>query len=309
MSDYHLHLHPHTHEPNSAAPPPGVYPPGYIDSYVEKAAERGVTELGFTEHFYRCVESAPALGEWWERDPDPTLRADAVDLIRQERNLSLERYVEVVLDAKDRGLPVKLGLEVDFQPGTEEAVLELLDGYPWDYLIGSVHWIGAWHFDRFRGAETFRRRGVRTVYEQYFELEAQLAASGLVDVLAHADIIKRNGYRPDGPIDDLYADVVKAAVASNTAVEVSSAGLSRPAAEIYPAPRFLEMFRAAGIPITFASDGHRPADAARGHAHVVAAARRVGYTHRLRFDRRRPSLVPLKEAAIGDDDTRESRTA
>jgi drug/metabolite transporter (DMT)-like permease len=63
MSDYHLHLHPHTHRPSSDAPPPGEYPPGYIDRYVEHALERGVTELGFTEHFYRCVESAPVLGE------------------------------------------------------------------------------------------------------------------------------------------------------------------------------------------------------------------------------------------------------
>src|SRR5690606_29270732 len=108
MSDYHLHLHPHTHRPSSDAPPPGEYPPGYIDRYVEAALERGVTELGFTEHFYRCVESEPVLGEWWESEPNSDLRAGAIDLVRQERNLSLDRYVEVVLDAKDRGLPVKL---------------------------------------------------------------------------------------------------------------------------------------------------------------------------------------------------------
>ena len=295
MSDYHLHLHPHTHRPASDAPPPGEYPPGYIDRYVEAALERGVTELGFTEHFYRCVESAPALGEWWEPDPNPELRAGAIELVRQERNLSLERYVEVVLDAKDRGLPVKLGLEVDFQPGTEEAVLDLIAGYPWDFLIDSVHWIGAWSFDRFLVAEEFARRGVRTVYEQYFALEAQLAASGMVDVLAHADIIKRNGYRPDGPIDDLYEPVVQGAVATGTAVEVSSAGLSRAAAEVYPGPRFLKMFHDAGVPITLASDAHVPADAGWGHAEVVAAAREAGYTHRLRFENRERTLVPLED--------------
>lgn len=264
---------------------------------MEKAAERGVTELGFTEHFYRCVESAPVLGEWWESEPNPALREGASELIRLERNLSLERYVEVVVDAKERGLPVKLGLEVDFQPGTEEAVLDLLAGYPWDYLIGSVHWIGAWSFDRFLVTEEFARRGVDVVYSEYFALETQLAASGMVDVLAHADIIKRNGYRPDGSIDHLYAGVVEAAVATSTAVEISSAGLSRAAAEVYPAPRFLQMFHDAGVPITFASDGHTPADAGWGHAQVVAAAVEAGYTHRLRFEQRQPSLVSVPDPA------------
>ena len=293
MSDYHLHLHPHAHRPIEGAPPPGVYPPGYIDRYVECAAERGVTELGFTEHFYRCVESADVLGPWWEAEPDPDLRAGMTAMIEAERNLSLERYVEVVLDAKGRGLPVKLGLEVDFQPGTEEAVLEMLADYPFDYLIGSIHWIGAWPFDRHDVDAEFRRRGVRRVYEQYFELETALAASGMVDVLAHVDVIKRNGYRPDEPIDDLYEAVVSAAVSSGTSIEISSAGLGRAAAEVYPAPKLLRMFHDAGTQITLASDAHAPEAAAWGHDEVVAAARAAGYSHHLRFEARAPSLVPL----------------
>jgi histidinol-phosphatase (PHP family) len=69
LSDYHLHLHPH--DPTPGSPPPGVYPKGWIERYVEAAAARGVTEIGITEHFYRCVESVPVLGRWWERDPSP----------------------------------------------------------------------------------------------------------------------------------------------------------------------------------------------------------------------------------------------
>lgn len=291
MSDYHLHLHPH--HPAPWAPPPGIYPPGHIDRYVETALERGQTEIGFTEHLYRCVESEAVLGKWWEEDPNPLLSVELAEIIRLERNLSLESYVATVTDAKDRGLPVKLGLEVDFQPGTEDKVLTLLGRYPFDFLIGSVHWVGAWWPDRAEGKREYAQLGDRAAYEKYFAAEVELAASGLVDVLAHADFIKRAGGSPTSPPIDLYAEVVAAARQSGTAVEVSSAGLRQAPREIYPAPLFLEMFADARVPITLASDAHRPEDTAREFDAVVGAARAAGYTHYLRFEARRRISVPL----------------
>lgn len=274
----------------------GTYPPGHIDRYVEVAVSRGVTEVGFTEHLYRCVEAGPVLGRWWERDGDPRLRDEMEAWVRSERNLSLTRYVEVVLDAKARGLPVKLGLEVDFVAGTEAAVLGLLAGIPFDYLVGSIHWIGAWNFMRDTAAAEFARRGVRRAFEQYFALETTLAASGVVDVLAHADVIKRAGLRPEGGTADLYGPVVDAAVRSGTAVEVSSAGLRHDVAELFPGPEFLERFRVAGVPIMLASDAHMAEDAGWGHDAVVRAARAAGYTSYLRYEARRPIATPLPAA-------------
>jgi histidinol-phosphatase (PHP family) len=93
---------------------------------------------------------------------------------------------------------------------------------------------------------------------------------------------------------DLYREVVEAASASGTAVEVSSQGLRKPVGEIYPAPPFLEMFNRAGVPITLASDGHAPDEAAWGHDAVVTAARAAGYTSSLRFKSRRRWEVPLR---------------
>jgi histidinol-phosphatase (PHP family) len=277
----------------------GEYPAGYIDQYVETALERGATEVGFTEHMYRCYESESVLGRWWEEDPNPVLAGELAEIVRTERNLSLERYVEVVVDAKDRGLPVKLGLEVDFQPGTEQRTLELLAPYPFDYLIGSVHWVGAWWPDRKRGMEEYERIGDRAAYEKYFAAETALAESGLVDVLAHVDFVKRAGGRPYHPPVDLYDKVIQAAAASGTAVEVSSAGLRQPIQEIYPAPLLLEMFQQADVAITLASDAHRPQDTALALDEVIAAARAAGYTHHLRFDARKRIYVPLPEISPG----------
>jgi len=292
MGDYHLHLHRHgpAHELD---PPPGEYPPGHIEAYVEAAAAHGVEEIGFTEHLYRCVDAAEVLGRFWEREPMAWLAEHTEQFVVEDRTLRLDRYVEAIVAARDRGLPVLLGLEVDFFPETIEAVMEFLSPYPWDFLIGSVHWIVGWSVDHSGATAAFAERGIDRAYEEYFAIETQLAASGVVDVLAHVDVVKKYGHRPARPRTDLYAEVVRSAAGSGTAVEVSSAGLRNPAAEVYPAPRFLEMFHQAGVPITLASDGHSPSQAAWGHQEVVAAARAAGYAEQLRFRRRQSTSVPL----------------
>ena len=292
MGDYHVHLH--DHGPYTGKGPPlGEYPPGHIESYVDHAAANGMHEVGFTEHLYRCKESQAVLGDFWANEPRRDLADDTEAMVREDRSLSLDGYVEAVVAAKDRGLPVKLGLEVDFFPETFDAVMEFLSPYPWDFLIGAIHWVGGWSVDYGVSAYEFDRRGIRQAYEDYFRLETQLAASGAVDVLAHVDVVKRFGHVLSEPPVDLYEEVVQAAAASGTAVEVSSAGLHKPIGEIYPAPSFLEMFHGAGVPITLASDAHAPDECGRDAAVVVAAAKAAGYRHHLVFDTRQSSLNPL----------------
>ncbi len=295
MADYHVHIHPH--KPTPGAPPPGTFPADYIDRFVEVALSRGAAEVGFVEHLYRCVESQAALGQWWKKDPQPHLVAEMDEIMARELDMSLDRYVEAILDAKARGLPVKLGLEVDFEPGTEQRVMDLIAPYPWDYLVGSVHWLGAWWFLRPSGPAEYARRGVRRAFEEYFELTTALAGTGMADVLGHVDVIKVAGLVPDGNLRYLWDPVVEATAASGTAVEISSQGLSRAVNEIYPAPGFLELFQAARIPITLGSDAHAPGESAFGYAQIVQAARNAGYTEYLRFSGRARLVTPLPEPA------------
>jgi histidinol-phosphatase (PHP family) len=300
VSDYHLHLHPH--EPTPYGPPPGEYPVSHLERYVEAAAARGVTELAFTEHLGRCAESADLLGPFWDEEPNARLAEQTRAVVAADRNLSLERFVDVVLRAKDRGLPVLLGLEVDFFPQSIDAVVEFLAPYPWDILVGAIHFVHGWLYDRSPARPVVEERGIRRVYEDYFELETALAASGAVDVLAHPDRCKIHGLRPSEEPVDLYERLVAAAKATDTAVEVSSAGLRKPCAEVYPAPTLLRMSREAGLAITLASDGHVAADAGWGHREAVAAARAAGYTERAAFTARRRTLVPLPGAGLAEGD-------
>jgi histidinol-phosphatase (PHP family) len=295
MGDYHVHLHEHGAY-RGRGPRPGEYPDGLIESYVEHAAANGFAEVGFTEHLYRCVEAADVLGDFWEGEPKSDLAGETAAMVVEDRTLSINGYVEAVVAAKERGLPVKLGLEVDFFPETIDAVLAFLEPYPWDYLVGAVHWVGGWSIDYAPSSYEFARRGVRQAYEDYFAVEAQLAASGAFDVIAHVDVVKIFGdVLADQPAD-LYEPVVTAAAATGTAVEVSSAGLRKPVGEIYPAPRFLEMFHDAGVAITLASDAHRAEECGSGAADVIDAARAAGYREYLEFTERVPTKRSLEDA-------------
>jgi len=291
LSDYHVHIHPHRETPG--APPPGEFPADYIDRYVEVAVSRGADEVAFVEHLYRCVESQSALGQWWKSDPNSHLVREMNEIMARELDMSLDRYVDAILAAKVRGLPVKLGLEVDYEPRTVQKVIDLIAPYPWDYLVGSVHWIGAWWFLRPSSPAEFARRGVQRAFEEYFDLATALAETGMADSLGHVDVIKVAGLLPDTDMRHLWEPTVEATANSDMAVEISSQGLLRPIKEIYPAPALLDLFHAAGVPITLGSDAHTPDESAFGYDEIVAEARRAGYSEYLRFDARRRLPTPL----------------
>ncbi len=292
MGDHHVHLHPHGAY-DGIGPEPGVYPDGFLDSFVEHGLANGADEIGFTEHLYRCHESAEVLGRWWEDAEQPDLAKLTAEHVALERVLSLDRYVAVVTDAKDRGLPVLLGLEVDFFPETIEAVLALLGRYPFDFLVGSTHWIREWGFDLPSQLYEFDRRGVEASYEDYFAIETELAASGTVDVLAHSDVVKKLGRHLSEPPNDLHEGLAAAAGRSGVAIEVSTAGLYQPTNEMYPHPDLLTRFHAHGVPITVSSDAHRPGETARDRDTAIEFARSVGYRERVTFSQRERRYIPL----------------
>ncbi len=302
MSDSHLHLYPHRKGNPLPPPPPDDYPLEHIEAYVEHAAAEGVTELSFTEHLYRCVESEPVIGNIWERASNPKTRDATEHDLRADRTMSLERYVDVIQRAKDAGLPVLLGLEVDFFSDNIDAVLDLIEPYPWDILLGSIHWIDGWWFDRPHSMHEWMERNHRTVYERFFELQSEMAASGVVDVVTHPDRVKYLGLRLREEPLDLYRELVEAAARGGTAMEINTGGLRHPAHEMYPAPNLLRIAHDLGLDITFASDGHNPQQAGWGLdlARVEAAA--AGYTHRARFVGRQKTLVPFSPPGAGFGD-------
>jgi histidinol-phosphatase (PHP family) len=170
----------------------------------------------------------------------------------------LDAYVETATAAKRAGLPVVVGLEVDYYRDRMDRVAELLDGYPFDVLLGSVHWIGAWRFDDLGDPLHMAEWPVRRVdacWDAYATAIEELAASGACDVLAHPDLVKVAGYVPAQP-EECWDRLAEAAASSGMAAEVSSAGWNKTCREQYPSRGLLARLAERGVGFTTASDAH-----------------------------------------------------
>ncbi|MDE3026631.1 MAG: histidinol-phosphatase, partial [Acidobacteriota bacterium] len=142
-----------------------------------------------------------------------------------------------MLEARGRGLPVKLGLEVDWTGDRAEELDAVLAAYPWDYLLGSVHWLdGREAVDGGVGEGAWRRWGADEVWRRYVDALCTAARSGLFDVLSHPDLAKIYGVRGD---DGLYEELAAAVDEADVALELSTAGLRKPVGELYPDERLL----------------------------------------------------------------------
>ena len=208
---------------------------------------------------------------------------------------SLAEYAGLLREAAAAGLPVRLGIEADYFPGAEGAIRAVLARAPFDYAIGSVHWIGAWGFDLLGVEGLWDGRDVDEAYRAYFALLGQAARSGLFRIMAHPDLIKVLGHRPSPALDlaALYDGAARAFAAGGAAVEVSTAGLRKPVGELYPAPAFLRACRRHGVPLSLASDAHRPEDVGLDFDQGIALARDCGYREILTFAAGRHRAVPL----------------
>ncbi len=288
MIDLHTHLWPH--EPGTALP---TY--DELARSCDDASRRGVHQIAITEHCNRFEEIAEVALRLWNHEGASELRVRAEHVWETERGAHLDEYVDLLVTAQDRGLPILVGLEVDHLPGANEAVSEILDAYPFDVLLGSVHWIGPWLFDAYGDdvfAAEWASRSVDDVWDAYVAAVEDLTNSGRIDVIAHVDVIKVAGYRPRD-IAAFETRMSAAIAAGGVAVEVSSAGLRKPAAELYPSPSLLWRLCDAGVGFTTASDAHRPEQLGSGFSHVRAALVEHGVDHVSTFSHRRRRQVPL----------------
>ncbi len=295
LVDYHMHLE------------SGPFTPEWLDRFLAIARERGVAEIGISEHIYRFRESQEAYGAWWRDAPEdsraiavaatpaPGTAAFAERWWTERGGQSLGEYSGLVRGAAGRGLPVRLGIEADYFPGAEGAIRAVLAQAPFDYAIGSVHWIGPWGFGLLGVEGLWDGRDVDEMYRQYFALLIRAARSGLFQIMAHPDLIKVMGHRPSAALDveALYAAAAEAFAASGVAVEVSTAGLRKPVGELYPAPAFLHACARLGVPLSLASDAHRPENVGLDFDQAVALARDCGYREVSTFVGGARRAVPL----------------
>jgi histidinol-phosphatase (PHP family) len=239
--------------------------------YAKVALERGLDEIGCSDH----APLADRETDWHMKKSD------------------LETYVGWVREAQSKFPPlsIKLGLEVDFFPGNDDWVRELAAMYPWDFFLGSVHYLGEFCVDR--SAKDWEAEDIEARWREYFDVWIQAARSRLFDSLAHPDLPKKFNIRPKTDFTKVYEDALRAVAESGVAIEVSTAGLRKPCKEIYPSEQFLKIAQRLNIPITLGSDAHVPQDVGQGFGKAAALARACGYEKICRFTLRRRELVKL----------------
>jgi histidinol-phosphatase (PHP family) len=240
--------------------------------YLQAAQRAGLTEIGFADH-----NPMPEQFDGW--------RMSIQDL---------PRYLEMIEEVRSNGFPVRLGLECDFIEGYESWIETLAGKAPWDYLIGSVHYIApGWDVDNPKYLARFREYPVEEIWALYWKHYVRCIESGLYDFVAHPDLAKKFGYRPDGDLRRYYQPAIESLARRNVAFEINTAGLRKDAAEIYPAPEFIQLAREAGVAMLINSDAHAPEEVAYKFDLARDLARQAGYSKVCRFEKRRRIEIDL----------------
>lgn len=253
--DYHMHT------------PLCRHATGEPAEYAARAVALGLTEIGFSDH--------------------SPMRRDDFDDWRMRLD-QLDEYVAKAREAQVAfpNLTIRLALEVDYLPGQEEWIRELAGRHPWDYFIGSVHYCaGGWDIDNPKNLGRWRERETFDVWAEYFDWLTKAAESRLFQIIGHADLPKKFGFRPQRDCQPLYDRFLSAAARHDVAIELNTAGLRKDCREIYPSRQILEAAFAKGVPITFGSDAHAPEEVGMNFAEAMHLARVVGYHESCRFER------------------------
>ncbi|MCK4235956.1 MAG: histidinol-phosphatase, partial [Candidatus Krumholzibacteria bacterium] len=179
---------------------------GELEEYVLVALGKGFKEIGFSAHLPKV------------KDPDPYHAMPKTDL---------PRYVELVesLRSRYRGdIAIKLGIEADYFTGYESEIQRLLELFPFDYILGSIHFLGDWHFTSRVGLGRYETEDPDEVFPRYFRLLKRMITSGLFDIVAHPDAIRRADFRPSLSMRDEYLDIAGLILEQKMSIEVNTAG-------------------------------------------------------------------------------------
>jgi histidinol-phosphatase (PHP family) len=278
LTDYHLHLR----SDDTDASAEEHFTQANVERYRAVAEDLGISELGVSEHVYRFTQ---ALEVWrhpfWERYAHD----------------DLDSYCGFVREQTD----LRLGIEADFVPGAEDRMANLLEARDFDYVIGSVHFMrdGAVDMDDYSVWDS--GRSAEEIWRRYFQTIGEAAASGLFDVLAHPDLVKVWGGErpaPEGDLRRYYELAMEGIAESGIAVEVSTAGLRKRVAELYPAPAFLSMALEAGAPVALSSDAHRPEDVGADYERALELLEELGVQELSVFEHRERRMEPLGASEV-----------
>jgi histidinol-phosphatase (PHP family) len=257
FSDYHTHPQGHRVQ---------RYTPALLQPWADSARKFGLTDIAFTDHDrYHAGIDFDEIDHLRERNPDLKIRA---------------------------------GIELDNDPIHSAAGRKWIEKH-WDkldFVLGSAHFLDRddQMFDSVPdGAEQFEGRDVDAIYADYFRRVREMAATGLIDCLAHIDLIKIHGHRPAAEIGAIVNETLDFIRARNLAIELSTAGWRKPVNELYPGDRVIELAIGKGIPFTIASDAHSHAQLADNYPRLAQKLAVFGVRQICIFEKHRRIMRPV----------------
>lgn len=241
---------------------------GEIDQYIEKAIECGIKYFGFSEHAPMNFDQKYRIG--FEQ---------------------MKEYEEAVLSAKEKykdKIEIFLGYEVDYLKNyLDERVLNA----DVDYLIGSVHFIEEWGFDNPEFIGNYKNQDIDEIWEKYFNAIEEMARSRLFDIVGHLDLIKIFKYLPKKDINEIAKSALFAIKEADMSIEINVAGFRKPVCEAYPSLSLLKEAKKLDIPITFASDAHKPEQVGLFSDETTAMAKNAGYNECVIYRKRKKEFI------------------
>lgn len=256
---------------------------GCLREYVEMAIKYGLSEIGLSDHM-------PVIHIPGER---------LLPGLAMEIN-ELEGYVKEVLELKQeykKDIAVKLGLEADYVKGFEEKTEKLLSTYPFDYVIGSVHFLNEWDISDSRQLEGWKQKSADNVYSEYYNAVSEAALTGLFDIVGHFDVIKKFGFRPEKSMETEIERTLRVLKKCDMVMELNVSGLHLDFKETYPAPEIIKKAVDFGISFTVGSDAHKPEHVHRSIEEGRKRLSELGVKELITFEKRKKIVIPLTNAS------------
>ncbi len=244
-----------------------------MPDYCKAAIQKGFDEIAFTDHLTVF--------------PDGSVEPHSLSLLKLE---SYVREVKTVSEKYKDRLTVRLGLEVDYIPGNENILEDVLKNYDFDLLIGGVHFVGNICIDSSRQRRVMeqevKRNGFNKFYSAYLSIVAKAIETGFFDILGHMDLVRIWGFTPsNGDFEEQR--VLNLVKRKNMCLEVSSRGMRQPVKSIYPSHRIMSEARELEIPIVIGTDAHTSEEIDYAYDFLTSYVRTFGYTRVATFNRHR----------------------
>ncbi len=201
-----------------------------MQEYLAEGKKKGVAWICFTDHVdynkndYGCGYYSPEK------------------FFREFNALKEENSSEVRLYA---------GIEFS-EPHLYNAHLEELKRYPYDFIIGSVHWIG----DMFPCQEVRERYSAKEFYSLYWKEVLNMVKNGGFDCLGHIDFPKRY-YKEIYYEEKVITEILQEMLSKDIILEINTSSLRKGLTKTMPDREILQIYKDnGGKYVTIGSDAH-----------------------------------------------------